>query len=116
MNCPECGASLDVSNEIDIFCCTYCDSKFTSGDVNHINAQIRVKEMEYEERDNDRRYKQRKFSLLVFASILVFFMIMGLILVIVGDKKEEKLAQQNIDKIKVNIDNRFLSRENYRDV
>ena len=32
LNCPKCGAALEISDEIDVFYCTYCGQKIVTND------------------------------------------------------------------------------------
>ena len=116
LNCPQCGANLEIADDIDTFFCTYCGTKIATGDIARINAQLRVKEMEHEERTkekDDRTYKQTMLGLVAF--ILILFGMM-FALGIYSDRRDDKLAQQNVGKIKIDTNNTALSGENYKDV
>lgn len=66
LECPNCKASLEIEDGIDSFYCRYCGAKLLvegmSGDS--LNARVRLKEMEHEERLQDAEYEYKRFKLL----------------------------------------------------
>lgn len=58
LQCPNCGADLAVENGLDLFYCQYCGAKLLLRDQSDAayNARIRAKQMEHEERMQDKKY------------------------------------------------------------
>lgn len=114
--CPNCGASLEISDQIDVFFCTYCGVKIYSGDKNRIKAQLKVKEMDYGLEVLKEKNKNDKMAY-IFAILFCLIMLPFLLLMFWGmdnsDKVNEKL---NSGKIQLKQDNLDLIGENYEDV
>lgn len=64
LECPHCKAALDVEDGLDTFYCKYCGSKLIvegmSGDS--LDARVRLREMEHEERLQDAKYEYKRFK------------------------------------------------------
>lgn len=90
IKCPECGAALDVEEGRKQIFCSYCGTKVMIENDNeyiyrHIDeasikqteaeAMLRLKELEIEEKENERSRKGRKVAYIVAA----VFVIIGLI-------------------------------------
>ena len=62
LRCPNCNSDLEVRDDVDSFYCTYCGTKLLlDGRSNSvIEAKVRIKEMEYKERTQDRKYKNEE--------------------------------------------------------
>jgi len=66
LDCPKCGASLNIETDDDTFFCKYCGARLHTDwlDKDKLNAQLRLIELDYEERarDKDRDLKQRELD------------------------------------------------------
>lgn len=62
LNCPKCGAVLDVQDGIDSLFCSYCGEKLLIDGQRKelIQAKVRLKEMEHKERLKDRKYSHEE--------------------------------------------------------
>ena len=52
LECPCCGATLDVNDELDIFYCKYCGSKLIAEDLDkgRLKARLKIYELQQQER------------------------------------------------------------------
>ncbi|MDO4479031.1 MAG: hypothetical protein Q4B73_08370 [Lachnospiraceae bacterium] len=86
MKCPECRALLDVEENRKQIFCSYCGTKIMiQNDNEHIvrhideagikrselNAMVRLKELELEEKENERRRKGRYTAYIIACILLV---------------------------------------------
>lgn len=114
LDCPKCGASLEISDEIDVFYCTYCGEKISTGDKERIKAQLKVKKMEFEERKDKR---DNRFMGFYFIGLFVLMLAM-LVAVVIGDSHDKKLKMQqmNAGNIEIERSNRDMAGDYYKDV
>ena len=91
LECPHCEAALDIEDGLDTFYCKYCGSKLVvegmSGDA--LDARVRLKEMEHEERLQDAEYEYKRFKMLHKAkeehrNALIGFLLMAVLAVPFG--------------------------------
>lgn len=112
--CPNCGASLDVEDDIDTFFCKYCGYKIMLQGQSKAayEAKVRVKHMEHKERLQNKknaqeRYrmesarKEQKWDLIVYLGILVAVMVLGFVIT----TAEEQELQAIVDEIMIDIEN-----------
>lgn len=112
--CPNCGASLDVEDDIDTFFCKYCGYKIMLQGQSKAayEAKVRVKHMEHKERLQNKknaqeRYrmesarKEQKWYLIVYLGILVAVMVLGFVIT----TAEEQELQAIVDEIMIDIEN-----------
>ena len=82
LNCPNCGAELEVENGIDMFFCKYCGHKIMLSDQSDtvVEAKVRIKEMEFDERKDIREQASaNKESLHSLILVLCILPIIGLL-------------------------------------
>ena len=119
LRCPNCGASLEIDNGIDTFFCMHCGHKIVLDNQSRaaIEAKVKIKGMEHEERLVDKRHQQERYKM-EFASkeesksnkyfwigMLVFALILaigGLIGRNSAVKLEQKL-QSTVNEIMIDI-------------
>lgn len=121
LSCPNCGASLEIEDGLDTFFCKYCGYKIVLHGQSKAayDAKVRVKQMEHEERLQDKRDAQERFKIenekketlrtvaIVFGCIGVV-LVMSLIIGIIGNastKRQEKELQEIVDQIMIDIEN-----------
>ena len=66
LNCPNCGANLDVENGLDTFYCKYCGYKIVidgQSDAAY-DAKVKIKDMEHKERLEDKKNEQEKYRIM----------------------------------------------------
>ena len=133
LKCPNCDANLEIEDGLNTFYCKHCGCKIIlDGQSNAtINAKVRIKRMEHEERmqdkqyaheryvieQEDKKYKQKhkvfnektKREILAWGSIfLVFILLFVFIEVYFGgeddkSKKEERQLQEIVGEIMEDI-------------
>lgn len=95
MQCPSCGANLEVENELDSFFCKYCGTKIFIADQDHylINAKARIKELNIKaqseklKQENELEIKkQDDKTFIIVMAIVLFFMIILIGLIIIKAK------------------------------
>ena len=95
LECPKCNASLEIEDGLDTFYCKYCGTKLLvdgiSGDS--LNARLRVKELEHEERLQEADYDYKRFKLVhrsneehsrMKHALIVLGLMMFFLLVLIG--------------------------------
>lgn len=112
LDCPKCGASLEIDEGIDTFFCTYCGVKVVTGDKDRINAQLKVKEMEFKER-NDQRNAKKDIIEFAFIVILILSILIIAFLASIQDNKKEENNQGRIQILSSSDD---FEGENYIDI
>ncbi|MBO7364349.1 MAG: hypothetical protein J6U26_03350, partial [Lachnospiraceae bacterium] len=61
MKCPSCDANLEVDSEREFFFCSYCGCRIMVHDTDMVNARVRIKEMEHEERMQQNEHEQERY-------------------------------------------------------
>lgn len=98
VKCPSCGAELTIKDESrDFMFCEYCGMKVRLDDYQETHRfvdeariqeskdtkELRIKEMEFEERqqkeDMANTFKVLKWMILIFVACMVFLMVGGLL-------------------------------------
>lgn len=111
--CPNCGSSLEISDKIDVFFCTYCGVKIYSGDKNRIKAQLKVKEMDYGLEVIKEKNKNDMMGY-IFSIIFCLIMIPFILLMFFGiNKSDKEEAKLNSGKIQLKQDYIDFVGENY---
>lgn len=121
LDCPNCGASLDVEDGLDTFFCKYCGHKILLEGQSQAayEAKVRVKHMEHEERLQDKRDSHERFkmefeqkdqrkTLLIVFSIFCAIIAFCLIISLFGNasvKRQERELQAIVDQIMIDIEN-----------
>ena len=80
LKCPHCGGNLEVNGELSIFYCQFCGTKIKTEKVS--NNELRLREMEHEERMKDKELKSDKWDHIetICAIALIAFIFLGLFL------------------------------------
>lgn len=62
LKCPNCGASIEIEDEIDAFYCKYCGYKIVVNDLSdaEINAKVKIKSMKHHEKMQEKKYANDK--------------------------------------------------------
>lgn len=121
LRCPNCGASLKMEEDIDTFFCKYCGHRIVLEGQSKAayNAKVRIKEMEHEEKIQDKHNEQERLRMefeqkkerhgnaiaLGILGVWIFIMIAGTVIGEAGVKKQEKELQATVDSIMVDIEN-----------
>lgn len=65
LRCPNCGASLKMEEDIDTFFCKYCGHRIVLEGQSKAayNAKVRIKEMEHEEKIQDKHNEQERLRM-----------------------------------------------------
>ena len=65
ITCPHCGGTLELQDGLDTFFCLYCGGKVTLTGLSDAayDARVKIKEMEHQERLQDKKYEHEKISL-----------------------------------------------------
>ena len=81
LNCPNCGASLEVEDELDVFFCKYCGTKIIvdgrSDTAIRAKADIKLAEKEIERQRMEHEFEERKQRENSRSSNLSFLTIVG---------------------------------------
>jgi len=124
LNCPNCQAELSVKDGIDTFFCTYCGAQLIleGQSDSALNAKVRIKEMEHEERSQEKKYEnegarwnrkhiEKKFEfkksiIYILLGVAVFVFIMYSPFSFFGSEKKdhEKLVEE-LKAIELEIEN-----------
>ncbi|MBQ6832735.1 MAG: hypothetical protein IJO28_08920 [Oscillospiraceae bacterium] len=121
LQCPNCGATLDIEDGLDTFFCKYCGYKILLEGQSKAayEAKVCVKHMEHEERLQDKRDSHERFKM-EFAqkdqrnTFLIVFSIFGAIIALcliislfgnAGAKRQERELQAIVDQIMIDIEN-----------
>lgn len=95
VKCPQCGASLDIDEGRNHVFCSYCGTKILVDNDNeyiyrHIDeasikqteaeTMLRLKEMELQEKEDERNRKSRKNAYIVATALVVF----GALIAVIG--------------------------------
>lgn len=125
LKCPNCGAPVEIENDLDVFFCKYCGYKIIlEGQTDAvINAKVRLKDMEHKEKMWDKKYnyekykgeqkrkcKKSKTKRIIILSItipLVFLMLFASLFysIKLSSDNEEKELQKTVDEIMIDIKN-----------
>lgn len=64
LKCPNCGAPIEIENDLDVFFCKYCGYKIIlEGQTDAvINAKVCLKNMEHKEKMCDKKYNYEKYK------------------------------------------------------
>jgi DNA-directed RNA polymerase subunit RPC12/RpoP len=135
LRCPNCEASVEIEDGIDIFQCKHCGYKIVMDGQSEasLNAKVLIKEMEHSERLKEKelsqeRYiieqkakeksKTRKLSALSVIAIIVGAIIVSVILFFIishftyilslptEHEKEELRFQKTVQEIQIDINNK----------
>ena len=70
LECPKCNASLEIEDGLDTFYCKYCGTKLLVDGMNSdsLNARLRLKELEHEEKIREADYGHERFKLMHHAN------------------------------------------------
>lgn len=126
LHCPNCNADLDVEDGIDTFFCKYCGHKILLEGQSKAayDAKLRIKEMEHEERLQDKRdaqerykmkFKQKKYKDSNFNMVIMNIIIWSAVIIlyitnaISGANHPEKELQATVEQIMVDIENEDFS-------
>ena len=63
MKCPNCGSALEISSGISEYKCEYCGHRIILNNEIRIKADIKLKELEHEERKLDKSIEFEKFKM-----------------------------------------------------
>ena len=63
MKCPNCGSALEISSGISEYKCEYCGHRIILNNEIRIKADIKLKELEHEERKLDKSIEFEKFKI-----------------------------------------------------
>lgn len=65
MQCPNCNAEIEIDDGFDTFFCKYCGRKIILADMSaaNINAKVKLKQMEHQEKIKDKVIKPQKYKL-----------------------------------------------------
>ena len=121
LNCPNCGATIDIDVGLDTFFCKYCGQKiFLEGQSKAAyEAKTRAKKMEHEERMQDKQYAHERFIIEseqkdqrnALKIVLAIFGALAVLLTIsscfgkASVKKQELELQAIVDQIMIDIEN-----------
>lgn len=89
IQCPNCGANLNVSEKRDVLFCEYCGSKLILTDENHYKLDVNYTHT-YREIDEARiaearaKESESKHQFWTLFIIFAFFLIVGLIAVLIS--------------------------------
>lgn len=66
LKCPNCGGEIELEDGLEIMYCKYCGSKLMVDGMSDgmVNARVRLREMDHEERMWDKETEFEKFTLL----------------------------------------------------
>ena len=125
LHCPNCGADLEVEDGLDTFFCKYCGHKILLEGQSKAayDAKVRIKEMEHEEklqdkRDAQERYKLRDLNITTFICILIVILVSAVVIVFINsvsssseaeEKQREQDLQTIVDQIMIDIDTENFS-------
>ena len=115
LECPNCNATLDIEDGLDVFYCKYCGTKLLvegmSGDS--LSARVRLKELEHEERLREADYDQRRFELehqskqkrnkLKYALILAGILILLIVALAGGVQISHRQNVANLERLETEI-------------
>lgn len=120
--CPQCGAQLEITEEIDSFFCTYCGTKIYSNDDKRIEAQLKIKEMEHKEREQ----KNAQKFMLIYCAMFFLLLIVIVVVLAISDAHEKKYTNDtqitvttedpHAGEIKIDSENSFMKDLEYEDV
>lgn len=82
LRCPNCGAMLDLKDDIGTQCfCNYCGTKILLDEQQDsvINAKVRIKELEHEKYKIDKEYEEQRRSDHQIVFCLLIMMGIGLL-------------------------------------
>lgn len=103
VKCPQCGASLDIDEGRNHVFCSYCGTKILVDNDNeyiyrHIDeasikqteaeTMLRLKEMELQEKEDERKRKSQRTAYIIAAAVAIF----GILLEAIADGFEGMLA------------------------
>lgn len=116
-NCPNCGSSVEISDQIDTFFCTYCGTKIYSGDKNRINAQLSVKKMEHDVKKTQLNNQNIKLLVLMMLGMFAMLILLAVVLTIndfVNGNHSDDASTTT--QIKLEYNKTILIGESYKDV
>lgn len=121
LKCPNCQATLEIENGLDIFFCKYCGHKImiTNQGKEVIRAKTKIKGMEHEERILDKKHAQERYKietknknenhafLLAMGMLALLLLGIGIVTIIgnTGATKQEAALQAILDEVMVDIQN-----------
>ena len=125
LKCPNCGASIEIEDEIDAFYCKYCGYKIVVNDLSdaEINAKVKIKSMKHHEKMQEKKYandkekwalKERSASnsakrvfIIVMLSVLSGIIVFGGLIVIPknASNRQEKELNAIVDEVLQDIEN-----------
>lgn len=121
LECPHCKATLDVEDGLDTFYCKYCGAKLIveSMSDDSLNARVRLKEMEHEERLQDAEYEYKRFKMLHkakeersntrFAFIILGLMALPCILYFGGVSCSHNMHVSDLERIEASIQSDIMA-------
>lgn len=122
-NCPSCGGTIEVENNLDTFYCKYCGHKILLDGQSDtlISAKVRMKELDYQERADKEYYKfeekERKrafifklsegpFGALIYFGLLFLVIFVFYSIAVIPENKEKKRLQKIVKEVNDLIDDR----------
>lgn len=121
LQCPNCGAKLEIEDGLDIFFCKYCGHKILLEGQSRAayQAKVRIKQMDHKERLQDKRNAQERYildfkkndekrTLIISCSI---FIVLGIIISTIillgniGTQHQEHRLHSTVDQIMIDIKN-----------
>lgn len=124
LKCPNCDAALEIEDGIDTFFCKYCGYKIILAEMSDasINAKVKMKAMEHQEKMKDKQYAQERYVLeeknkqsnfvkkreiikgMVIAGVCVLFFGGFFLSAKIGSDREEEKLQAIVDEVMVDIE------------
>lgn len=128
LSCPNCRASVEIEDGLDIFYCKYCGYKILldgQSDAAY-DSKVKIKYMEYQERLQKQRHAQERYRiaqklkakwvnlLSENAGIIIYFGVMFVIVIMLflvfafgkaGENKQERKLEKTVKQIMKDIDN-----------
>ena len=121
LKCPNCGATLEIENGLDMFFCKYCGHQIMLTNLSRevIRAKTKMIRMEHEEHILNKKHAQERYKiesenknekhsvLMVFGWFAPLLLIVGVIMVVgnAGVKKQEAALQATLAEVIVDIQN-----------
>lgn len=130
LNCPNCGAPIEIEDGINTFYCKYCGHKVVLSDIDDsvLNAKMHLKDIEHAEKMQDKRDTQERYKIesknksertknkqKIILGIIgvigcIIFLTAPFLLARSRSDNEEQKLQNTVDEIMVDIEN-----ENFED-
>ncbi len=120
ITCPHCGGTLELQNDLDTFFCLYCGGKVVLTELSDAayDARVKIKEMEHQERLQDKEYEFQKYKnkdknkyFVLFFAVSIGLLMLSISMMLLPSMKHNKKVK-HLQQIENEVEQAIIN-ENY---